>query len=313
MSRIVVAVDGSSAANAAARWAAREAAMRNVDLTVVHVAHAALGAWPQRGWPAIPLPPEFGEDEIAQGKRVLDDTLEVIAKTTGPHQPKHISTRLCFGSVVPTLCQFTRHPAQMIVVGRRGRGGIHRALLGSVSSSVVHTARCPLAVVHNDTSCVQSSRAPVVVGIDHSPAAEWATAIAFDEASKRAVDLLAVHAIDHADASQAEELLAQRLAGFQQSYPDVGVRCLVTRAHPADALLGQAQHAQLVVVGSRGRGSLTGKLLGSVSAAVVQGCRIPVIVARREALNSSCKPTDSGVVSIQSCIKEGDLNGHARR
>jgi nucleotide-binding universal stress UspA family protein len=287
MHHVVVGVDGSPAANAAARWAAREAAMRSVELVVVHVARAASGAWPQRGWPALPLPPVDGEAEIADGMKVLEDTLGVIAKTTAPHQTARITTKLCFGPVVPTLCQFTHDPARMIVVGRRGRGGIHRALLGSISSAVVHTAHCPVAVVHNHPSPAEFSRAPVVVGIDASPAADLTTAIAFDEASRRAVDVLAVHAMDHADTVQAEELLTQRLAGFHQRYPNVGVSRVITRAHPADALLNQSQHGQLVVIGSRGRGSVTGKLLGSVSAAVVQACRIPVIVARRQAHHAS--------------------------
>jgi nucleotide-binding universal stress UspA family protein len=69
MNRIVVGVEGSPAAAAAARWAAREAAMRNAELTVVHVVHSAPEAFPEMAWPAIPLPPEIGKDELAQGER----------------------------------------------------------------------------------------------------------------------------------------------------------------------------------------------------------------------------------------------------
>lgn len=114
--RIVVGVDGSPPATAAARWAAREAAIRNVELTVVHVVHAALRGWPQTAWPAIPVPAEFGESQVAQGEKVLENALGVIAKTTGPDQPRRIVTRLCFGAVVPTLREFTEGTGQMIVV-----------------------------------------------------------------------------------------------------------------------------------------------------------------------------------------------------
>jgi nucleotide-binding universal stress UspA family protein len=122
MNRIVIGVDGSPAATAGARWAACEAAMRNVELTVVHVLQSP-EVWLQTGWPAIPLPAEVGEDQLAQGEKILEDALAVIAKTPGPCQPARITTRLCVGGVVPTLSGCSHKESHMIVVGRRGRGG----------------------------------------------------------------------------------------------------------------------------------------------------------------------------------------------
>ena len=281
MNRIVAGVDGSPAATTAALWAAHEAAMRNVELTVLHVVHSAPEVWPQMTWPAVAVPPVVGEAQLAEGERIIEDTVEVLAKAAGSRQPRRITTRLCVGAIVPTLAGLTDEKSQMVVVGRRGRGGLRRALLGSVSSALVHTAQCPVTVVHHHVSPVPPSGAPVVVGIDGSTASQSAIAIAFDEASRRAVELITVHATDHADPSEAKHLLMQRLEECQQRYPNVTVRPVVIGAHPADALLDQSQQAQLVVVGSRGRGGLAGKILGSVSAAVVQACRIPVIVAGR--------------------------------
>ena len=77
------------------------------------------------------------------------------------------------------------------------------------------------------------------------------------------------------------EVLADRLAGWAEKYPDVTVRRLVARDRPARALVEESGRAQLVVVGSRGRGGISGLLLGSVSQALLHHAACPVAVVRR--------------------------------
>jgi nucleotide-binding universal stress UspA family protein len=148
-----------------------------------------------------------------------------------------------------------------------------------------------VAIVHDEDPS-HPNEAPVLVGIDGSSASELATAIAFDEASRRNVGLVALHAWSDADVSEwpgidspaaqsmAEEVLAERLAGWQEQYPDVPVSRAVVCDKPARQLVQRSADAQLVVVGSRGRGGFAEMLLGSVGEAVAQMAQVPVIVAR---------------------------------
>ncbi len=133
-------------------------------------------------------------------------------------------------------------------------------------------------------------RKPVVVGIDGSPLSEAAIALAFEAASVRRVPLVAVHTwfepmmaelVDWESAAlEAQEALAERLAGWGAKYPDVHVQRVVTRTSAAQALLDHAARAQLVVVGSRGHGEITGLLLDSVSNALVHAAGCPVAIVR---------------------------------
>ncbi len=294
---IVVGVDGSAPSNAAVAWAAHDAAIRKIPLTLVHVtapAAAAMSAGVAApSLIAMPVIDDYIRWQQENAEQVIEDAHK-IAAATDPGGLE-VQTKILSRSPTPALLELSTD-AELLVAGCRGQGAVDRTLLGSVSSGLVHHAHCPVAIIHDEE--IPSAQAPVLVGVDGSPTSERATEFAFDEASRRGVELVALHAwsdmpilgfpsINWSPAetenikSAEKEVLAERLAGFAERYPNVSVRRVVVADRPSYQLLKHAESAQLVVVGSHGRGGFAGMLLGSVANAVVNSACVPVVVVRK--------------------------------
>lgn len=284
---VVVGVDGSESALQAVRWAAAEAARRKVPLRVV-----TAFAWNQDHVVGrVGLGAGYREVMLEAARRELAEAAEVAGKESAGID---VEQQLIVGFPIPVLVAESER-AQLVVVGDRGFGGVSGLLVGSVAVAVAAQARCPVVLVRAGEEESPGYRArQVVVGVDGSPVSEAAVAFAFEAASARGVPLVALHAwwdlfVDPTmaplldwDAAEADEseVLAERLAGWGERYPDVRVDRMVTRDRPAAALVEESSRAQLVVVGSRGRGAAVGLLLGSVSHAVLHRAHCSVAVVR---------------------------------
>lgn len=125
---IVVGVDGSHASDVAVRWAAREAAMRNSALTVIHAI-----AEPGMPWSQTRTPVNIREWLRAEGNRIIAGAIEIARSSTDKGGPAQINSELSLPAPVPALVNLS-NDAEMIVVGCHGRSAVDRVLLGSVST-----------------------------------------------------------------------------------------------------------------------------------------------------------------------------------
>lgn len=283
---ILVGIDGSPESDAAIRWAAHEAELRHLPVTLMHVVAPALVTWPIE---TLEFSYQQWQNDNAQ--YVIEQAQKVLQTAVGDSARPDVRVRLRHDGVMTELSAASA-TASLVVVGSRGLGPLGAAVLGSVSRSLLHHAGCPVVITRATAPRAPDRTSPVLLGIDGSPASDAATAVAFDEASRRGVDLVALHAWSdvgvfpvlgmdwHEYEQQGHELLGERLAGWQERYPDVHVRRRIVCDRAARWLIDEAKQAQLVVVGSRGRGGISGLLLGSVSTAVAESASTPVIVVQ---------------------------------
>lgn len=292
MRPIVVGVDGSPAALHAVRWAATEAGRRAAALRLVHVCALV----PPGHADPVALLGEYADVLLGQGRQSL---AEATSAARAIDNTLEITTDLRDGVTTKVLIEESAE-ARLVVLGSRGLGGFAELLVGSVAVSLAAHAHSPVAVVRSSTvDAPPPVTGPVVVGVDGSPLSEAAIPFAFEAAAARGVPLRAVHAwldIDMAGSwiplpsivdwavvhANEERILAERLAGWQEKYPTVEVQRIVTKDRPARALLRRAEDAQLIVVGSRGRGGVAGLSLGSVSQTLLHKAPCPVAVIRPE-------------------------------
>ncbi len=282
---ILVGIDGSAPALAAARWAAREAVLRQAPIRLVN----ASGREPVHGaYDPVPDTPEVRKEL----RRTADEKLAVAAAEIAEVAPDVVVTRDVTGGKPAALLVELSADAQLAVIGHRGLGGFAELLLGSVGTALAAHAACPVIVVRGTAG--PASDGPIVVGVDGSPQSDAALAFAVEAAVARKAPLRPVHAwmdnvvpyvvskpVDwEGVSSQEQELLTKRLAAWQEKYPDLVVEPVLTHDRPVHALVHNTGGAQLVVVGSRGRGGLAGMTLGSVSHALLHHAECAVAVVR---------------------------------
>jgi nucleotide-binding universal stress UspA family protein len=290
--KIVVGYDGSQSSRAALGWALGAASGRGLSVLIVHALRQPIGTL--AGLASYVKP---AEDSFRAGAERMLAEAEHASRLEQPSVD--LASCLVEGPPVPVLLEQLAD-AEMGVVGGHGLSTFAELLLGSTSFQLVTYAPCPIVAVRSrDYSATGPEAGRVVVGVDGLEDSADAVGFAFEEASLRGTGLTAVHAWETPfydlpargipapdrrffDDVERSELcvLSEALAGWREQYPEVDVRQALVRGEPAAALVDASAGAELVVVGSRGRGGFRSLLLGSVSHAVLQHARSAVAVVR---------------------------------
>ncbi len=283
MSYVLVGVDGSPEGERALRWAAEEARLRRMPLTICHAWH----------WP-LPVPPS-GPPALETVRRMGQHVVDRAVLTAREIVPQvRIRGRLAAGPA-PEVLVNTSQNASLAVIGGHGQGAHPEFATGSSAVALPAYARCPVIVVR---SFADRSR-PIVVGVDGSPGSDAALAFGFEEAALRGQSLLAVYGAWETEAiacaemgiltdpehlrETASTLLERTVSPWREKYPYVDAETSMVMRTPRHALTEAAAGAGLLVLGGREPGGVAGLRLGAVTSAMLRhaSCSVAVVRPRR--------------------------------
>ena len=301
-SKILLATDGSGEAEHAARVAVALSKGLEAELHVAYVGHVASY---YAGSEAEILDPRFQERliERAEGeaREKLDAEVEKLKAIGAEIAGTHVDVGRPDAGIVRVAEELG---AGLVALGSRGMGPLRRALMGSVSNSVVRHFRGSVLVVRGVAGAGRAGDllpGRVLLALDGSGEANAATRAAVEISNATGSELHVVHVLDtnprlpypsagtwdtweeeldHAKRQarewvdrQAERIRAEggRIKDAHLSFgePDAEI-----------VKLGEELDAALIVVGSRGLSGMSRMLMGSVSDSVVRHAHGPVLVVR---------------------------------
>ncbi|WP_405486501.1 universal stress protein [Streptomyces sp. NBC_00096] len=282
---VTVGVDGTPQSLSAARWAAREAALRQAPLRIVHA----------EDWSSGTLIPEL---DPGTRDRWADEVLASATDELKRAYPRlEISTRRLSGRPSTALAA-EAESAGLLVLGSRGLGSVVGFIVGSVSLSTLTATETPVVLVRAEEDGGENGAGTpygeIVVGVDIHQACDRVLAFAFEEASRRDCALRAVHGwklppasgyspvLNPSVAREVDRTVAQMLDDmlmpWRLKFPDVRLEEKTFIGSAGRELVQATTGADLVVIGRRIRRSPMGTHLGPIAHAVLHHTAAPVAV-----------------------------------
>ncbi|ORW76728.1 hypothetical protein AWC25_11345 [Mycobacterium sherrisii] len=261
---VVVVVNGSLSSPAAVEWAAREASLREVTLTLVAIRKPGMRR--DLVWPAL----------VAAA-----DAIETRCTSS-------IELEIVDGLVIWALLGLSDY-ADLLILGAGYQRHAADNLMRSAPARLVQHARCPVLVIHDVDRW--HPNLPVLVPVESCPSCEVAVDVGFQEASRRGVDLVTVYSPNRAIQRERfpvagvlapiGELADEYLQPHRGRYPDVTVRSVQSYACSDVPLREVSRATQLIVICDRAAQGFSGLRLGPLTCTVLGSVRAPVLVARR--------------------------------
>lgn len=292
---VVVGVDGSGTDTAARSWAARTAKLRGVPLVLVHSTEiVAQGAGDGYSFEAGSVLMETLQ-ERGEAPGLAAEAAQELAQT---HPALRVEVEHTLGPASTALMAY-QDRASMLVVGSGRKGRMGQLLLGTTSLTTAMHASCPVAVVSFDVEIADPPRGRVLLAVDGSRGSAAAAEVAFAEAQLRSAQVVAVstwylevvggYVVTEPQSAEwaaiearQHDLVERTIAGPRAAHPEVALDIQVLHGPSVGMLTQQSGEADLLVMGTRGRGGFAGKLLGSVSQKVLRAAQCPVIVVPAE-------------------------------
>jgi nucleotide-binding universal stress UspA family protein len=281
--RLVVGFDGSDSSLKAIEWAASEAGTRGASVRVI--TSYSMEPLTDFAAGATDSGVDMTEIEAECADRLRTATTAVFDDHPGvDHEIETVRV-----SPARALLAEAEH-ADLVVVGSTGAGSFTRFLLGSTTGALLASCPCPVVVVPAEA---REPTGRIVVGTDGSEHAEHAVRWAADEADRRGAELIIVHGwkhhyhltiegVDRADdlAPVDAELILDRAVEASRAVSGASTEGRLVEGSVADTLLDLSTTADLLVVGSRGRGGFRAMLFGSIASSVATHSNCPTVIVR---------------------------------
>lgn len=267
-------------------WAASEAAVRGVALHILHVEELRSGQ--------LPLGAAVGQ----VGEIVEEHSAAVLAKAVDAVRAAHPDLPVEQIGVEGAARQLVRASkgAALVVVGSHGRRKGPNAALGTTAFTTAMHAKSPVVVVHPDRTRLHSAgpagRRRRGRSTRSARALDFAIASAGPGGTVDAVyawwfDVAESEAITGGDElieQRIRDRYAQKVARFvcdaAAAHPELTVNAVAVEGSPGHVLNARARDADLLVVGTRGKGGFGGLVLGSTALKALVGSPVPVAVTR---------------------------------